>query len=64
MKQEFLANFPFMNLVVLGQLLFFSVFVAAIVWVFRSGSRGFYEKLAALPLEFPTLEKEVRHGEK
>ncbi len=51
MKQSFLKNFPFMDLVVVGQLLFFTVFVCAIIWVFRSGSKGFYEKLAALPLD-------------
>ena len=51
MKQEFLRNFPMMDLVVVGQLLFFTVFVAALLWVFRSGSKGFYEKLAALPFD-------------
>lgn len=51
MKQAFLKNFPHMDLVVMGQLLFFAVFVAALIWVFRSGSKGFYEKLAELPLD-------------
>jgi len=51
MKQQFLINFPYMDLVVVGQLLFFTIFLGALVWVFRSGSREFYEKLAALPLE-------------
>ncbi len=50
MKQDFLKNFPMMDLVVVGQLLFFVVFICALLWVFRSGSKGFYEKLAALPL--------------
>jgi hypothetical protein len=51
MKQQFLKNFQHMDLVVVGQLLFFAVFVAALLWVFRSGSKGFYEKLSALPFE-------------
>ncbi len=51
MKQEFLKNFPLMDLVVVGQLLFFTVFVAALFWVFRSGSKEFYQKLAHLPLD-------------
>lgn len=51
MKQEFLKNFPFMDLVVAGQLIFFAIFVGAVFWVFRSGSKNFYQKLAALPLE-------------
>jgi len=51
MKQNFLKNFPLMDLVVVGQLLFFTIFLCALVWVFRSGSKGFYDKLAALPLD-------------
>lgn len=57
MKQQFLANFPFMSLVVAGQLLFFAVFLAALAWVFRSGSKKFYDQLATLPLE----SGEARH---
>lgn len=56
MKQQFLSNFPFLDLVVVGQLLFFTIFLGALVWVFRSGSKEFYDKLAALPLE----DKEYR----
>lgn len=51
MKQAFLRNFQHMDLVVVGQLLFFAVFAAALVWVFRSGSKAFYDKLSALPLD-------------
>ncbi len=51
MKQQFLKNFPHMDLVVVGQLLFFAVFLCALVWVFRSGSKAFYEKLSTLPLD-------------
>lgn len=60
MKQEFLKNFPLMDLVVVGQLLFFSVFMAALLWVFRSGSKGFYEKLAALPFDGKEASDEKR----
>ncbi len=51
MIQQFLSNFPFLDLVVAGQLLFFTIFLGALAWVFRSGSREFYDKLAALPLD-------------
>ncbi len=51
MKQDFLKNFPMMDLVVVGQLLFFTTFMCALFWVFRNGSKSFYEKLAALPLD-------------
>lgn len=56
MKQQFLSNFPFLDLVVVGQLLFFTIFLGALAWVFRSGSKEFYDKLAALPLD----DKEYR----
>ncbi len=61
MKQAFLANFPFMSLVVAGQLLFLAVFLAALFWVFRSGSRAFYDKLAVLPLDGHPPGKEGNH---
>jgi cbb3-type cytochrome oxidase subunit 3 len=62
MRQAFLANFPFMSLAVIGQLLFFTVFVAAVLWVFRTGSKSFYEKLAALPLDQVAHGKEKQNG--
>lgn len=49
--RDFLQNTPHVDLVVCGELIFFAVFVAAVFWVFRKGSRGFYEKLAAIPLD-------------
>lgn len=51
MIREFLRNCPYTDLAVAGQVIFFAVFVAAIFWVFRSGSKNFYDKLAQLPLE-------------
>ena len=39
------------DLVVLGELMFFAIFVFALIWVFRSGSKGFYDQLANLPLD-------------
>ncbi len=32
-------------------LLFFSVFIGVLVWVFRKGSSEFYQSLAGIPLE-------------
>ncbi|MGE3262743.1 MAG: hypothetical protein AB7K68_13255 [Bacteriovoracia bacterium] len=49
--REFLRNYPYMNLVVCGELIFFAVFIAAIFWVFRRNSAAFYEQLARIPLE-------------
>lgn len=49
--KEVLAQFPLINLVLFGQLLFFSVFVGALFWVFRKGSNDFYQQLSELPLD-------------
>lgn len=51
MKQQFLANFPYVSMAIAGQLLFMSVFVSSVFWIFRKGSKEFYAELAALPLE-------------
>lgn len=49
--REFLHNCPHVDLVVLGEVMFFGLFVAALFWVFRPASKGFYEKLSQLPLD-------------
>jgi len=53
----------------LALLLFFGLFIAVLVWVFRPGSRKAYEHEARLPLEDggpraaePSGEKEEHHG--
>lgn len=51
MIREFLKNCPYVDLAVAGQLIFFALFVAALAWVSRRGSKEFYEKLSQLPLE-------------
>jgi hypothetical protein len=51
MIREFLKAYPYLDLAVAGQVIFFLVFVAAIFWVFRSGSGGFYERLSRMPFE-------------
>lgn len=51
MPRDVLTHFPFMSLVLVGQLTFFAVFVGALFWVFRRGSKGFYQNLAELPLD-------------
>ncbi len=51
MKQAFLANFPYVSMAIVGQLLFMSVFIASIFWVFRRGSKELYAELASLPLD-------------
>ena len=51
MKQQFLANFPYVSMAITGQLLFMAVFISSVFWVFRKGSKDFYRELASLPLE-------------
>lgn len=50
MKSQILSQFPYINLVVTGQVIFFLVFVSALVWVFRRNSSEFYDNLARMPL--------------
>lgn len=51
MKQQFLANFPYVSMAITGQLLFMTVFVSSVFWIFRKGSKDFYARLATLPLD-------------
>lgn len=51
MHRHFLTHFPFISLVVAGQLLFLAVFLGAFFWIFRKGSKNFYDHLANLPLD-------------
>lgn len=50
MLREVLTKFPLTGLVITGQLIFFTVFTGAVFWIFRKGSRPFYERLGRLPL--------------
>lgn len=51
MIREFLKNCPFVDMAIVGQLIFLTVFLAAIFWVFRKGSNRFYKKMSNIPLE-------------
>lgn len=51
MIREVLAHFPWLNLLVIGQMIFLSLFAGALAWVFRPGSKKFYQSLAMLPIE-------------
>ena len=51
MFKDLLVQFPLINLVLVGQLLFFAIFIGALAWVFRPGSNEFYENLARMPQE-------------
>lgn len=46
-----LAHFPLMNLVCVGEIIFLSVFLLSVLWVFRNGSKDFYVKLSNLPMQ-------------
>lgn len=47
--RQVLSQFPFTTLVLVGQLMFFTIFVGAIFWVFRKGSKEAYGYLSEIP---------------
>lgn len=51
MYANFVSHFPWLNLVVVGELMFLALFIGALIWVFRKGSKEFYAQLSELPLE-------------
>lgn len=46
-----LANFDMPWLTCIGLLLFLSVFIGALLWVYRRGGNDFYENMQALPFD-------------
>lgn len=54
--KEGLKYFTDTHLTSIGLLLFFTFFVAVIFWVFRKGSKPFYNHTAQMPLD---IEKEI-----
>ena len=50
MIRQTLAHFPHGALSGLAMLLFMGVFLGAILWVYRGGSRSFYDSLSRSPL--------------
>lgn len=51
MKSVGMKFFTDIDLTALGLLLFFAVFVGAILWVHRAGSEKFYGRISRLPFE-------------
>lgn len=51
MYKEVLKHFPMIDLVVAGELIFFTVFVCSLIWIFRRGSKDFYDRLSKIPFE-------------
>jgi cbb3-type cytochrome oxidase subunit 3 len=51
MKSQVLSQFPFTTPVLIGQLIFFSVFIGALGWVVRKGSKEAYDYLSDLPFQ-------------
>jgi len=57
MLREVLTKFPFTTLVLVGQLLFFAIFVGALGWIFRPGSKRVYGYLEKLPFQAGELDE-------
>ncbi|HTL11916.1 MAG TPA: cbb3-type cytochrome c oxidase subunit 3 [Bdellovibrionota bacterium] len=51
MIQSVLSHYPLTGLTCVGLLLFFAVFMGALLWVFRKGSSAVYTNLQNLPLQ-------------
>lgn len=51
MIRDLLTHLHWEYLPVLSMFLFFSVFIGAVLWVYRKESKRIYEELGALPLE-------------
>lgn len=62
MIQKVLAHYKLPELTCFGLILFMSVFIAAIIWVFRKQSSKFYAGLEQLPLQ--DLQPTINQGER
>ena len=51
MLSKVASQFPMIWLTCIGLLIFFSVFLGILAWVFRKGSQNFYQSLALRALE-------------
>ncbi|MFZ3231459.1 MAG: CcoQ/FixQ family Cbb3-type cytochrome c oxidase assembly chaperone [Pseudobdellovibrio sp.] len=51
MKQDGLKYFTDTYLTSIGLMLFFTFFVVVVFWVFRKGSKQFYNRTALIPFE-------------
>lgn len=57
MKSAVLANFTQVILPTAGFILFFLIFIGAVIWVYRPSSKKFYKELSLLALEDSKNEK-------
>ena len=58
MIRELLTNLHWSTLPTLGMMLFLTLFVGCLLWVYRKGSEQIYQKISQLPLENETLVNE------
>lgn len=59
MYANYIKHFPWMNLMILSEILFIVIFLGALFWVFRKGSEEFYKNLSQLPLEKGTTNEKA-----
>lgn len=50
MKKEVLKHFEHIDLTIIAFFIFFTVFIAMIVWINRRGSKDLYKYSSSLPL--------------
>lgn len=51
MKNEFLSHFSMIEIPLIAEFIFLSIFIGCIFWVFRKGSKKLYQDISKLPLE-------------
>ncbi len=51
MKQDVLMHFTHLNLTCMALIIFFILFVSALIWVIRPQGRALYRYMSELPLE-------------
>lgn len=56
MKREILSNTDLLVLPELTLFIFLAIFVGALVWMYRPGSREFYDRRGRMPLEDDTAD--------
>ncbi|MBS1958558.1 MAG: cbb3-type cytochrome c oxidase subunit 3 [Bdellovibrionales bacterium] len=56
MIRDVLSQLHWSTLPIVSMLLFASVFVGAVIWVYRKNSKAIYEEASLLPLDRPTVK--------
>ncbi len=51
MKSQVLSNFAWTDLTVVAFLIFLGLFIFAVYWTFRKGSKDFYDNVGNLPFD-------------